>query len=179
MKLSNKAFTLIELLVVIAIIGILAAIVLAALGVTKNKGNDAKRISEIRQIRNALDIYYLSNGAYPCAIYTGGACTNTLQGSTAMPAPPKDPTGVNYTYAGLGSGATCTSFHLGGSLEDKKNSILHQDSDATAAPTVCTNGGTNFEGTSPATGGTACSATAGTAAPTAAANGETCYDVTP
>jgi prepilin-type N-terminal cleavage/methylation domain-containing protein len=170
-----RAFTLIELLVVIAIIGILASITLTLFGSTRVNARDAKRISELRQIRNALDIYFVSNGFYPCAIYTGGTCTNTLQNSTAMPTPPKDPLGASYTYAGLGSG-TCTTYHLGASLEGKTNQILKGDADA-AAGTACANSAADFSGLAFAAGGSACSGSAGTAQPTANANGESCYDL--
>lgn len=46
------AFTLIELLVVISIIGLLSSIVLASMGVTRSKANDAKVYSTFHQIQN-------------------------------------------------------------------------------------------------------------------------------
>lgn len=178
MRHLPKGFTLIELLVVIAIIGILAGIVLAGLGGSRTSAQDAKRISEIRQIQYALAIYYNANGSYPCGLYTGGSCASgsTLQGATlgGMPRVPKDPTGTNYSYAGLGSGATCTSYHLGASLSANTNQVLKGDKD-NAVATICTNSTADFSGLSAAAGGAACSTTAGTAQP----NGtETCYDVT-
>jgi len=64
-KNSNKAFTLIELLVVIAIIGVLAAVVLASLNSARVKAQDAQRLSDLKQIQTALEMYYNEYGYYP------------------------------------------------------------------------------------------------------------------
>ncbi len=73
----QKGFTLIELLVVIAIIGILASVILAALGSARSKGRDANRIESIHQMQAALELYYNDNLKYPT---TGSAwfgnCSN-------------------------------------------------------------------------------------------------------
>lgn len=64
MKKYTKGFTLIELLVVIAIIGILASVVLVSLNSARQKGRDARVISDVQQLRTWLEAQY--NGAgYP------------------------------------------------------------------------------------------------------------------
>jgi len=65
-KLKAFGFTLIELLVVIAIIGLLSSIVFASLNKARAKARDSKRVQDLVQLRNALELYALSNnGLYP------------------------------------------------------------------------------------------------------------------
>lgn len=56
-KQRKKGFTLIELLVVIAIIGLLAAVVLAALESARAKARNAKKEETVRQYITALETY--------------------------------------------------------------------------------------------------------------------------
>ena len=81
---NQKAFTLIELLVVIAVIGLLASVVLVALATTRIKSRDAKRLADVKQIADAMALYFSDCNSYP--IVTAATIidnTKTLQEGTA------------------------------------------------------------------------------------------------
>ncbi len=65
MRYKNKGFTLIELLVVIAIIGLLASVVLVAMNGARIKTRDAKRLSDVRGLGSALELFFIDAKAYP------------------------------------------------------------------------------------------------------------------
>lgn len=65
LKNKKKGFTLIELLVVIAIIGLLATLSVVALNNARQKSRDAKRVSDIKQIQTALELYFVDQNGYP------------------------------------------------------------------------------------------------------------------
>jgi len=64
-KHSAKGFTLIEILIVVSIIGVLSSLTLLGLGSFRASGRDVKRVTDLRQITNALELYYAKSGEYP------------------------------------------------------------------------------------------------------------------
>ena len=68
---KQKGFTLIELLVVIAIIGLLSTLAVVALNNARQKSRDAKRVSDIKQMQTALELYYNDQNEYPKNIAAG------------------------------------------------------------------------------------------------------------
>ena len=184
----NKAFTLIELLVVIAIIGVLASVIILNVNQSRSLARDSVRVSDIKQIRYALELYLSDNGQYPKCLFTSGSCTTALNGSVHMSTIPKDPsTGQAYTYFALGS-TQCTGYHIGAVLENKKNAVLLTDSDSTHKPNTQKCGYNtadaslnDFHGLSYDIAGGKCikvvSPDVAYAQPTTEANGENCYDI--
>lgn len=151
-KNYKRGFTLIELLVVIAIIGILSSIVLASLNSARKKGRDARRLADIKQLQLALELYYDANGAYPATTTVASLVTPGYISS--IPTDPSNSIAYAYTpYGVTGSTATCSSYHLGVSLETSGHTSLSSDSDLTAVPSgyaVCTASGSpaaDFSGT--------------------------------
>lgn len=142
----TKGFTLIELLVVIAIIGILSSVVLASLGVARSKARDATRISDVKNIRLALELYYDTAQAFP-ENENGTGDANQLTGTTLVaaivptyiPLLPADPLAASraieaqYLYVGLDalgadcSVAGCASYALGVTMERADNTVLDTD----------------------------------------------------
>ena len=126
MKNRSKGFTLIELLVVIAIIGILSTLSVVALNSARARARDAKRISDIRQIQTALEMFYSANNKYPTSTTPGLAALVSDGLLTAIPSNPKpsDPvtgaTGIvacgtpwaNYAYLASNPAAANASYTL-------------------------------------------------------------------
>lgn len=124
----KKGFTLIELLVVIAIIGILSSVVLASLNSARTKARDARRVSDIKQIQLALELYADANSKYPVNIY---ADTNSLKGTgngASLSVVPTDPSGGNYKYA-VNNVTTATAYHLAATLEQAAGATTLENSD--------------------------------------------------
>lgn len=69
-NIITKGFTLIEVLIVISIIGILAVIGLTELRGVKESARDSVRMSDLAQIRLALNLYFDDAGHYPVPFMT-------------------------------------------------------------------------------------------------------------
>ncbi len=117
--MKRKGFTLIELLVVIAIIGILASVVLASLNKARKQGRDARRVSDIKQLQLALELYFDSGRRYPVTLIE-------LVNNGAISTIPTDPlgsgsTGIcrpSYCYASRSdTNNVGLGYHIGANLE--------------------------------------------------------------
>ena len=130
MIVQNKhhylAFTLVELLVVIAIIGVLSTLSVVVFNNARAKARDSRRLSDVKQIGMALELYYDDKGRYPPpptptgTPITGLCLSNSGFTSTCGTTPylqkiPSDPLpNIHYTYSYLNSGE---SYRLGFNLE--------------------------------------------------------------
>ena len=174
---KHKGFTLIELLVVIAIIGILSSVVLSSLNSARQKGRDTARIQAVKQVQNALQLYWSANGSFPAG--------NELSLSSALVplyinSIPVDPSGGTnaYQYQALtsitaggacNSGSNCQSYHLSTKLEQGANTkvfIGDRDGENVAGST----NGTTIDGLSTLANCVSDGATTAT---------DLCYDVIP
>lgn len=128
---NNKGFTLIEILIVVAIIGILASIVLVNVRGFRAKGQDARRIADIRTIQNGLELYYSSEGKYPTVTVFCADPIDMKFADVGVNVLPKDPTlDTCYLY---GTDTTGTppdqSYVLGAVLSDEGHQSLKNDID--------------------------------------------------
>jgi len=119
--MNKKGFTLIELLVVIAIIGLLSTLAVVALGSAREKARDSKRLADVKQVQNALELYYNDQNDYPTeatAVDLGDATNDCLHASgfvasgcadPYMGLVPSDPgTVTEYTYVSIADSGTYT-----------------------------------------------------------------------
>ncbi|HYU64775.1 MAG TPA: type II secretion system protein [Candidatus Paceibacterota bacterium] len=124
----SRGFTLVELLVVIGIIGVLATLVLVQLGAARGRARDAKRISDISQVRSAVELYAEDHSnTYPTAISDANLGVYMANGKV-----PLDPTtGAAYGYA-YSPAASPTKYQIWAELEQTsgaKPAALNSDAD--------------------------------------------------
>lgn len=97
-------FTLIEVLVAVTIVAVLTAIGMVSYASANRSSRDAKRKSDLEQIRAALEMYRADCGFYPEAITPGSPLTSSCLGSTVtymqqVPQDPKPSSGCEYGYS--------------------------------------------------------------------------------
>jgi general secretion pathway protein G len=138
--MNQKGFTIVELLVVIATTAVLAATIASSISQYMMKARDSKRISDLNNIRKALDLYFADNGYFPpsscgydCNGYsysTNGTWT-TLENYlkpyiSKLPVDPKNNAAgpwnltldnYSYSYGNVGKTTYAAGYDLTGRLE--------------------------------------------------------------
>jgi len=137
---KKKGFTLIEMLIVITIIALLASMILVGMGGARAKARDSRRIADLHNVQNALELYYAKNGNYPVGTYNDStswdAFRTTLTGAgIGVNQVPKDPLINNTTYY-YRYGGTATDYVLGAQLE-QGDVALDNDRDGTVNGIDC------------------------------------------
>src|SRR3989344_2034594 len=103
----SKGFTLIELLITIVLVAVVMGGILSVLGQgSRQYARDARRKSDLEQIRSSLELYRNSNSAYPVSL-------PTLAPSYIQSVPADSVSGRNYYY----NRPTTTTYYLCSSLE--------------------------------------------------------------
>ncbi len=151
----KKGFTFVELLIVIAIIGVLASILFITLGQGPlQSARDTKRISDLKELQSALNLYYSTNSSYPDLSGLVAALVPTF--ISALPLDPRDKQSGAGTCAGytpnfpstgyaadeLGyryeAGTNNQGYVLKACLEDKASQALLSDCDDINLDPPCT-----------------------------------------
>ncbi len=92
----RKSFTLIELLVVATIIALLATAAFVSYSQFSKQARDARRKTDLEQIRSALELYRSNVGDYPASLTFGSALTDGT--NTYLQKVPNDPMYATYNY---------------------------------------------------------------------------------
>lgn len=98
----QPGFTLIELLIVISIIGILAGLLFINFGGVRERGRDAARKNDLRQLKTALRLYYNDYQRYPFSS-TGAPSYAIRACNKSAGADPDDPDPANFSVCQWGA----------------------------------------------------------------------------
>ncbi|MFA6474913.1 MAG: prepilin-type N-terminal cleavage/methylation domain-containing protein [Patescibacteria group bacterium] len=130
---NEQGFTLIELLIVIAIIGLLATLAIVSLTTAQRKARDTKRLADVKQLQNAVELFYSESSAYPLSTDTTnetwtefGSTTGIGNYITNIPVDPTNSGTSIYTY---GANSVGTEYFIGAKLEDTSHTALSGDDD--------------------------------------------------
>ncbi len=91
MKNNKAGFTLIEIVIVLGIIGVIATLSAVSLNSIRQNSRNAIRISDIKQIQSALELYRAAEKSYPSSITVGQALMGSTSSSTYMARIPSNP----------------------------------------------------------------------------------------
>jgi prepilin-type N-terminal cleavage/methylation domain-containing protein len=138
MKKFRKGFTLIEMLIVITIIALLASIVLVGMGGARAKTRDSRRVADLHNVMNGLELYYSKNYAYPNVSDWDALSLELTTADIGVSRVPQDPlnspNGATYLY---GLSADLQDYELGATLEGDEDPALDDDIDTSLYLSSC------------------------------------------
>lgn len=82
---AMRGFTIVELLIVIVVIAVLAAVTAVAYTNMQGRARDSQRLTDMKTIMKALEVYKTQNGIYPDEVSTTNAGGWELTASAAAP----------------------------------------------------------------------------------------------
>jgi prepilin-type N-terminal cleavage/methylation domain-containing protein len=103
----EEGFTLVELMMVLVVIGILLSLAFASFYFSTQSSREAACKSNLKILRNAINIYYMENEAYPASLLD--LIPDYIDGSNGMFCPSS---GEDYVYDPVTGEVTCP-FHTG------------------------------------------------------------------
>ena len=132
----KKGFTLIEVLVAATIIAVLISIGVVSYASVNKRSRDAKRKSDIEQLRSALEMYRSDYGSYPAnPLAPNFDNVSVLQDALVttdayMPSLPSDPKSTQkYRYKATSLYAYCISAVLENGSVDSIDSCVDEDTE--------------------------------------------------
>lgn len=153
---SRSGFTVLEILIAVSIIAILSIIGIASFTSINKRSRDAKRKSDVEQVRSALEMYRVDNGVYPAGIgetFQQLSDLDTGSGSgplvsAYLPGIPTDPkstaaTSVQYYYKPIkGTNPNYYSYCICALLEGDSgsNACRNTDGSTLSLPAACNYG---------------------------------------
>ena len=108
MKKQDEGFTLIELLIVIVILGILAAVVVFAVGGITDSGQTSSCKAELKTVETAIEAYRAQNPSYAVNMtyLTGG---QFLRSTPSWYTTQASPNAMRTTYADATGATKCAA----------------------------------------------------------------------
>lgn len=138
---GGGGFTLIEMLIVIAVISILAGVVLTGITGFQASARDTRRIADLKNAQNFLELYFNKCGTYPGSSSCGGAdptswsALDEVMADAGITQQFPTPAVAAYPYY-YEPGADNLSYTIGAQLE-RDNRVLDESAEGSVGGESC------------------------------------------